>query len=371
MVVGPGYQGKAKVSTAQGDTVAELDLTESARSTVYLPPGDYRIDLPEADAESFSVEPGGRVRFGEDPPPPVIELAPPAEGPTPPKASERAPSPAPARTGAGDLPRSTQRKAAASVVVPGLGQMLQGQGPKGAGILIGSLGLVAASLLSRRPPADPTRRDLLSEGARLGGFGLATGALGMLYAGQVMDSFAVARGRRAQADPRWRFRFEAQRMFSLRFSPTPGGVDYLRDWSISLLGQPAPRVFVGASDLSVHVDSPGGANTLQAGLRAGYRVVERKALWLNLSGGVLGQFSFSDNPRYGDPDAGPQSPSSIDASATFFAQSELQWFIVDRWSLNLTPRFYVPVGTRRFGRDLAVPSGAPSFELGTGVGAQF
>ncbi len=370
--LGPGLEGPGRILDDSGELRVQLEFEPGQTHRIALPPGRYRLELPGQEAESLELGAGEtEQRKGELPTPSVP--APVVAPKGPPK--EAAPSARPPEPDADAdeayAQRNRRRKAAGSLLIPGLGQMLMGQGPKGAGIFVGTLGLVAATAFASRPPADPSLRSPLREGARLGGFGIASGALMSLWAGQAMDAFTVARGRPAKAIANYRLRVELNRSFSLRFGPRPESVDYLRDWSLSILGQPARRVVVGASDLGFHDDGAFGGLTLQAGIRAGYRVLERDRLWLTTSGGVIGQLTVADNPRESSEELGPQSPRRIGGSGTFYAQLEMQWFLADRWSLNFTPRFWVPVGSRRFGRGYAVPTGSPSFELGTGVGVQF
>jgi hypothetical protein len=241
----------------------------------------------------------------------------------------------------------------------------------GVGIFLGTIGLGVASALASRPPADPTRLDFTNEAIRLGGFGLSTAALQLLWAGQWMHAYRDARGTGVSPRLNHRLALDLTRQFSLATGAAEGSVQYLRDWSLSLMGQPFERVLLGVSDLSVHVDPQRSGQTFQLGVRAGYRVYQRRAVWMNVTGGIMGQLDVRPNPLYGVGGAGAQARRSVSGSATFYAQYDLRIFIIDRWSLNLMPRFYLPMGTRRFAGGRAVPGLAPGFELGTGVGVLF
>ncbi|MBC8071805.1 MAG: hypothetical protein IAG13_25995, partial [Deltaproteobacteria bacterium] len=49
--------------------------------------------------------------------------------------------------------------------------------------------------------------------------------------------------------------------------------------------------------------------------------------------------------------------------ATAYAQLEARIFVLDRLSLDVGPRFSVPLTTRYYGNDRAIPRWAPTFEL--------
>jgi hypothetical protein len=257
------------------------------------------------------------------------------------------------------------------MVIPGLGQMINRRPATGAGILLGAVALAAASSLAAEAPADPTRRDFVNESARLGGFALSTGALQLLWAGQAMHAYRDANGKGASPRVGHRVALELNRNATVAVAPADSSVQLLRDWSVNVLGQPFERVQLGASDLSIHGDEHDRRTTLQVGLRAGYRVYQRHAVWMNVGGGVIGQLSFRPNPLHGVAGSGPQAKTDVGGSATFYTQYDLRIFIVDRWSLNIMPRAFLPVGTRRYRDGRSVASMSPSFELGTGVGVLF
>src|SRR5690606_24956189 len=127
------------------------------------------------------------------------------------------------------------------------------------------------------------------ETARLLGFGLSTGALGTLWAGQAMAAHNAATGEIPAPRRDHKIELGVTRMFTLAPRLDDGQVRYLRDWTVSLIAQPAPRVHFGVADMGFHLGGAQVGNTAQVGLRAGYRVFDRNRLWLTLSGGAIGQ----------------------------------------------------------------------------------
>lgn len=367
LTLGPGFDGRLLVQESSGEAVASVELRPDQSAQLNLPPGNYRLVEPDGNEVELVLD-GSHHALRKGP----IEVLPPPTSSPAASATSRDATPT-VTTGVGTRePRvDPPGAAAASFVVPGLGQMLNRRPATGAGILLGTVGLGVASALASRPPLDPTRLDFANEAIRLGGYGLSTAALQLLWAAQWMHAYRDARGTGVTPRVDHRLALELTRNFSLATGPSEGSLQFLRAWSLSLLGQPFERVQLGVSDVSVHANGTGAGQTLALGVRAGYRVYQREAVWMNVGGGVLGQLDLRRNPLYGVADAGAQARRSVAGSATFYAQYDLRIFIIDRWSLNLMPRFYLPVGTRRFAGGRAVPSLAPSFELGTGVGVLF
>lgn len=362
--VGPGFEGQVRVRDPDGSVVVSVELHPRDQVELDLPSGEYRLEEPKGASKDLTLLAGAlHVHMGPEPLPPAS---------TPPAAVAASHSVAGAPVAKEpELPLDPGGAAVASLLLPGLGQMINGRRSTGVGILLGSIALGATSLMAGTPPTDPTRQDFINESARLTGFTLSSAAFQLLWAGQIMHAYRDAKGAKVVPRVDHRVALEFTRNATVGAAPGPGSVQYLRDWSLSILGQPADRVQFGVSDLSFHSDPSDRHRTLQGGLRAGYRVFERRALWMNLSGGLIAQLTLRPNPLWGIAGAGPQARSDVAGSTSFYAQYDLRVFILDRWSLNIMPRFFVPLGTRQYQDGRSVSSASPSFELGTGVGVLF
>ena len=147
LVVGPGISGRTSVVDAQGTVVAELSGVDGGQVSLSLPPGEYRVESDGAQGPAVigrvRVGPGGRVAVsGQAPVGTAVDLQVPPfpedlEGPQEasmrpaPSPLEAAPPPPPAE------PRRTWKRWGApllSAVVPGVGQMVNREGGKGAGV---------------------------------------------------------------------------------------------------------------------------------------------------------------------------------------------------------------------------------------------
>jgi hypothetical protein len=240
---------------------------------------------------------------------------------------------------------------------------------KGAGMLLGAatLGLGAWALRASRDPLDFSAPGLASttfggEAIQAVGFGLLTGGLQLLWAAQVMDAYAGAAGI-TRPNPRYGHRLALQvtRMATVAYRAGDPAADFYPDWGISLMAQPYRRLSVGLGDLGVH---PGdGRTTVQGGPRIHYRFLERGRVWIGAGVGAVLQGTVAR--------ATAASARNRAFSAIPYGQLDLRLFILDRWSLDLVPRVSVPLGTRFYGGDRALPSHALTFELGTGVGVYF
>lgn len=373
--------GSVSVRDSKGALVATLQLQAGGRAQLDLPPGEYAVDdTARGGRITLSVEKGRRARF---------ELTPAgARG----SAGELpAPAMAPGMASGPEAPppRRWKRVVAPvlSAVVPGLGQMINRQPGKGVGILFGTIALALGAGLMQRTSGgtDVSTRGLASgsyAGESIGavGYGVLSGGLQMLYASQIMEAYATASGLRAP-EPRTRHRvaLELTRMATVGQRPGDPAAGFFADWSLSVLGQVARRFSVGAGDLSVKQGQGFTRTTLQGGLRLSYRVLERSRMWLGVAAGVILQGSFGRSPTPLVP-AGAQAPAGQGSFAAIpYAQLDLRFFILSRWSLNLTPRISAPLGGPRFFSgpgpgghdDRAVSRNALTLELGTGVGVYF
>ena len=362
--------GPVHVRDASGELIATVHLHPGDRVQLDVPPGDYAIDdTARGGRVTLSVEPGRRARF---------ELTP--EG-----ARGRAGEPPPpVRVKPGPERKHWKRVGAPlmSAALPGLGQIVNGQPGKGVGILFGSVALAvgAAVLAGTNRGTDVSGRGLNSgsfgsEAIGAVGYGLLTGGLQMLYAAQIMDAHATAAGVRAP-EPRTRHRvaLELTRMATVGLRPGDPAAGFFPDWNLSVLGQVAKRLSVGAGDISIKRGRELGRTTVQAGVRLHYRFYDRGRVWIGAAAGVILQANFGRQPVPLIP-AGAASPGS---QATFaaipYAQLDLRFFILHRWSLNVVPRISAPLGGPRFfngGGDRAIARNAATLELGTGVGVYF
>lgn len=370
--------GPVSVRDSKGEAVATVQLQAGGRVQLELPPGEYTIDdTARGGRITLSVEPDRRARF---------ELAPAgARG----SAGEPLVAPTPS---AAPAPRRWKRVGAPllSAVVPGVGQMVNRQPGKGVGILLGSVALaLGAGLLQRTGGGtDVSTRGLAggsfgTEAIGAVGYGLLSGGLQMLYASQIMEAYATAAGVRSP-DPRTRHRvsLELTRMATIGQRPGDPAAGFFADWNLSVLGQVARRLSVGASDLSIKQGQGFTRTTVQGGLRLHYRFLDRGRVWLGAAVGVILQGSFG-RPRAPLVPATAQTPGGQGSFAAIpYAQLDLRYFILDRWSLNLTPRISAPLAGPRFysgpggpltaGQDdRAVARSAVTLELGTGVGVYF
>ena len=164
---------------------------------------------------------------------------------------------------------------------------------------------------------------------------------------------------------------EVGRSATVGFRVGDPAADLYADWSMALLVQIVPRFSLGVSDMSMKFGSDVGRVTMQGGVRAQYRFYDRGRVWMSAALGSILQGSFAR----GEPDplvlGGEPPAGDTSFAAVPYGQLDLRFFIVDRWSLNLAPRVSVPLGTRFYGEDRAIPAHAVTFELGTGVGVYF
>lgn len=361
--------------TRSGESVASVQLQPGSRMQLDLPPGEYFIDdTTRGGRITLSVEPGRTARFE------LTEAGArgsAGEGPAPVRESPAAPKP----------PRWKQVVSPTlSAVLPGLGQMINGQPGKGVGILFGTVALAvgAAVLRGASGRTDVSGRGLGSDSfgtevISAAGYGLLSGGLQMLYAAQIMEAHATAAGMRApQPHTRHRVAFEVTRMATVGLRAGDPAAGFFPDWNMSVLGQVARRLSVGVADMSIKQGHGFQRTTLQGGVRLHYRFYDRGRVWLGAAAGVILQGSFQGSFGRTDPPrlaAGSPLPGSDGSFAAIpYGQLDARFFILHRWSLNLTPRISAPLAGPRFyngSDDRAVARNAITLELGTGVGVYF
>lgn len=369
--------GPVVVRDAAGEPLATLQLRPGNRVELALPPGEYRVeDSAQGGRITLSILAGQRAHFELRPDGARGVAGPtalPAFGPPPPPPGPLEPArPRWKRVGAPLL----------SAAIPGLGQMVNRQPGKGAGFLIGAiaLGVGAAVLMGAGGGTDVSSKGLASnsfgtEAMGAVGYGLLSGSLQMLYAAQIMDAYATAAGVSGPR-PRSKHRVSVDltRMATIGLRPGDPAAGFFPDWSLSVLGQVARRFSVGAGDLSIKQGRGFERSSLQGGLRLAYRFLERDRVWLGAAAGVILQGSFARPAPNRIPEDAPLPGSEGSFAAVPYAQLDLRFFVLDRWSLNLIPRVSAPLAGPRFFNgpgDRVVPKHAATLELGTGVGVYF
>ena len=108
----------------------------------------------------------------------------------------------------------------------------------------------------------------------------------------------------------------------------------------------------------------------QFGVRGDYRVYDRGRVWLDLGLGVAMQVATGSSTAALDP-AGAPFRSKARFGAIPYGQLDLRVFVLDRLSLDLVPRLSVPLTTRYYSAQRALPRYAPSLELGAGISTVF
>ncbi len=385
IVLGPGFSGTVEVLDEAGAVVVTMTLRPERRLGVDLPPGTYRVRAADGTVvDTIKLAPGGSE---------VAELPPGMEGPPPPAVLPSVPVPPPpappdtvdpvADPGSrpADPGRSWRRWAAPllSALIPGVGQMVNKEPGKGVGVLVSSLGLAVGSiaLLRARDPFDGAgghRDDTASDSQEivtLGAYAGFTGALSLLYVGQILDAARVATGKGVTPRRKYRINLDVTRMTTIGYRAGQPAYALYNDWTVSVLGQAVRRLTVGVADIGFKGINARSRTTFQAGLRVGYRMFDRKRLWLNLAVGSIFQgTTAAGRPIQIDLSEPPPADNSR-FGATLYGQVDLRFFVLNRWSLNLIPRFSIPMTTRYYSFDRSLPRFAPTFELGTGAGVYF
>jgi len=359
------------------DTAAKVNLKPGETVQMQLPPGSYQLVSPGSRPAKITVAAGGSARFAF-PGQPQTALQP---SPRVPHPKTVKPKRARKKRRRRSQPKQWKRVVAplVSTLLPGGGQMVNGQPGKGFGMFLGTISLLAASsaLANSADPLEGARPGQLSDSFRSevvakAGYGVLTGGLHLLYMGQILDAYAGAAGiDRPRPKKRHKIAVELTRMASVGYRVGDPAADFYADWNVTFMLQALRRFSVGVGDISLKMGS-GNRTTFQAGPRVHYRVFDRSRLWIGLGAGVIFQGSVADASQ---PDAivyaAPPPGREASFAAIPYGQADFRYFILDRWSLNLVPRVSAPFGTRFFRGDRAVPSHAATFELGTGVGVYF
>lgn len=233
--------------------------------------------------------------------------------------------------------------------------------------------------LSGDPTEGATRGDegasQAQEAVRLGGFIALSGAAALMYVGQILDAYGGAVGKVGDGVVPHKnhvVAFELQRSATVGLAPSQPQYGQLPDYSLAVMGQVAPRVTVGASDLSIKREPDRGGVLVQGGLRSMYRFYARRRLWLSAGGGLVVQGTSARRQVAAvDPADIANAPDEGHFGAFGYAAFDTRIFVLDRWALFVVPRVSLPFTARRFGRDRTVPALATTFELALGGAVHF
>lgn len=265
-----------------------------------------------------------------------------------------------------------------STFVPGLGQFLNGQGGKGTALLFGTLGSVvgAAALynLGNYPgvgPGPDGTRPLGSEYARLIGFGVLSTSAALLWIYSIADAHRVGANKQVTPQLDHRLRLSATRMMTVGFRADAARPGFFDDWSVTIMGQATRRLSVGASDLSVKPGGVDGPQVWQLGARIDYRVFDRERVWIDLAVGSIFQAAIGHTGPAPLDDNVTTTRSRAKFGVVPYGQLDVRVFVLDRLSIDIVPRLAVPLTTRYYSVQRALPRFAPELELGAGISTYF
>lgn len=391
IVLGPAAEGTAVVVDESGSVVAHVTLVPGRSTTIGVPPGRYRIESEGKRIAELEVGPGERLAL---PSPPSLAADAPAE-PRPihsrQPTHDLADEPDDTDAVSPDEGRRARRRSQGdrrvlapllSTFIPGAGQFVTRRPGRGMAYFAGTVGLTLGAValyLSDDPAEGATRDDEGQTGAqevvRLGGVALLSGAAALLYVGQILDAHGGAigkTGRDVEPVEDHVLAFEVQRSSSVGFAPGQPEYRLYSDFSLAVMGQAAPRVTVGASDLSIKLEPARSGVVVQGGVRSAYRFYDRRRLWLSAGGGVVLQgTSARKQVAAVDPDDADLADEEGRFSAFMYGMLDARIFVLDHWALLIAPRVSLPFGERRFGREHTVPRFSTTFELALGGAVHF
>ncbi len=353
-----------RIEDAQGRTVATYVVRDDAPTTLRLPPGSYVHVAPDGKRTDVAIGPGDTFVAG----------APKSVAPAAPRTAIARPEPE------APPPRAERKPVKHAWAAPLLGTLLPGSGhaiarkpgaafgwfAAAAGLTFGAVALGLAADENEGATPREGGRTPAREALRHGAFVLTTDALALVWIGQAADAWVAAKRKIVRAKHRHVIAVSVQRATTVGMRPGEPTMARYEDLSIGVLGQIVPRFSLGVADLSVHGRS-GGRLTLQAGLRASGRVLERDRVGLVVAGGVIFQGTSGDTTV--DDDDPVREKGRFGAIA--YAQFETRVFVLDRLSLDVGPRFSVPFATRYYGGGRALPRWAPTLELVAGTQVYF
>jgi hypothetical protein len=390
LVLGPDHRGTLTVVDEQGHEVAAVAMRPGLRTVVELPPGRYTLrDASGQALETLALE-AGEARAASLPPAfhaPAPAKTPSTAPPVPRPVVTTGPLGPPSKHAQQEIELVRRRRWARwvapllSALIPGAGQAVNRQPGRGLAVFTGTASLVLGSVAvwAAGDPSNGASGNVdggnAGEIVRLGAFAGLTTAAGLLYLGQILDAHAQAVDRRPPRPERDHVvSLEVSRFATVGFAAGRPAYDLYTDWSLAIMGQLAPRVSFGLSDISIKYARHRSMLTVQAGVRAAYRFFDRRRVWLAAGGGVLLQGTRADAalaPVSSDP-TGPQATDAERAFSTVpYVHLDARLFLLDRWYLGLMPRVSVPLVARRFGSGLSLPRYATTFELGANIGVLF
>ena len=368
-----------QVVDARGQPVAEIVERAGERTTLTLPPGRYRVVASDGSARDVTVGDDGVLAVGSAAPPlRAPDDAAPHEPPPGDAARGTTPDDVPAKKPRKDRSRHRRWGAPlAAAFLPGSGHAIARRPGAGFGIFAGAAGLTFAAIATGigGDPREGTtlgdpKRSASREVLRTGGFVLATDALALLWLGQIADAWVQATGKRVRGRTQHAVTVSLQRASAVGMRPGEPAIARYDDFTLAVLGQVFPRLWVGLADLTVHTGGNGRPVTLQVGARVAGRVLERDRFWLVLAGGAILQGTRAHSTLTPIGDAPPERERGR-FGGTVYGQIEARIFVLDRLSLDIAPRLSVPLSTRYYGHDRAIPRFAPTFELVAGPEVYF
>ena len=367
-----------------GQTVATFIVRPGGASSIGVPAGRYTHVAPDGTRTAVTLAKGERFATGAAAPRANVESdrAPPPSlsgGPTPASTAKGGP-PIAGAAGHRGVPAAVRHPWLAPVLatlLPGSGHALARRPGPAFGIFAAAAGLTFASVAlalatddSEGATLGDPGRSSAREALRLGTFVVTTDALALLWLGQAADSWIKAKAKTVRPRRRHVIGVSLHRASTVGLRPGEPSMARYEDLSLAVLGQVMDRLSIGLADISVHGRSNGRV-TLQAGLRAAGRVVERNRVWLVVAGGVIFQ---GTSARPSLPSQDPDEPAARERGrfgAIGYGQLETRVFVLDRLSLDMGPRLSVPFATRYYGGGKALPRWAPTFELIAGAQVYF
>jgi hypothetical protein len=258
-----------------------------------------------------------------------------------------------------------------SAFLPGMGQLANGHTLKGVGLLYGTIALLGGSIALYVDRSDGTR-PLGAEYARLTTYGVLSTALPMMWLAGIADAHRFGKDEDGGSiDPKLdhKLRLSMSRTMAVGFRADPDRPGFYDEWTAALIGQVAPRWSVGLSDLTLKPDGL-RVGVVQFGVRADYRVFDRRRVWIDVGLGTAMQVKIRKGRDPLDPEL-PMLPTQTKFGAIPYGQVDFRWFVLDRMSFDLTPRLSVPMTTRYYSADRALPRFSPILELGASASLYF
>ncbi|MBK6916791.1 MAG: hypothetical protein IPH07_05275 [Deltaproteobacteria bacterium] len=360
------------VEDAQGQRVAQVVVRDGSAPPLSLPPGRYVLVAADGDRREVVLDDGEPLQIGSPPPSPAAAVD---DRAAPGHASADAPAPAaaPSRTRRGK-PRDPARARAiaaplSAIVIPGVGHAVARRPAPAFGIFAGAavLGFAAFALHRAAPDREGAALGDASHAAtrealRQGAFTLATDTLALLWIGQIADAWVAATGHRVRARRDHVVAVSLQRATTVGLRPGAPTVGRYDELSLGVVGQVIPKLWFGLSDLSLHFGRGDRRVSVQAGLRVAGRVLERRRFWLVVAAGAILQGTSARSSRRAIADDAT-TPVRGMVGSTVWAQLESRIFVLDRLSFTIAPRLSLPLATRMYGADAALPRFAPALEL--------